>query len=45
MSGFQMLLGVIAIDGCVLGAALLALHQLNKAVSLSCRWAARAWRT
>jgi hypothetical protein len=33
MSGIQLLLAVIAVDGCVLGVAFLALYQLNKAVS------------
>jgi hypothetical protein len=33
MSGFQVLLLVTAVDGCVLGVALLAIYRLNKAVS------------
>jgi hypothetical protein len=33
MNGFQILLLVIAVDGCVLGAALLAVYQLNRGVS------------
>jgi hypothetical protein len=33
MNGFQVLLGVIAVDACVLGVAFLAIYQLNKAVS------------
>jgi hypothetical protein len=33
MSGFQVLLLVTALDGCVLGVALLAIYGLNKAVS------------
>jgi hypothetical protein len=33
MSGFQVLLVVTAVDGCVLGIALLAIYRLNKAVS------------
>jgi hypothetical protein len=33
MSGFQVLLVVTAVDGCVLGVALLAIFGLNKAVS------------
>jgi hypothetical protein len=33
MSGAQLLLAVIAVNGCVLGVAFLALYQLNKAVS------------
>jgi hypothetical protein len=37
MNGFQILLLVIAVDGCVLGAAFLAVYQLNKVVSRSGR--------
>jgi hypothetical protein len=37
MSGVQMLLAVVAVNGCVLGVALLALYQLNKAASRSGR--------
>jgi hypothetical protein len=37
MSGVQMLLAVIAVNGCVLGVVLLALYQLNKSVSRSGR--------
>jgi len=33
MSGVQILLAVIVVNGCVLGVAFLALYQLNKAVS------------
>jgi hypothetical protein len=33
MNGFQILLVVIAVNGCVLGVAFLALFGLNKAVS------------
>jgi len=33
MSGLQLLLVVIAVNACVLGAAFLTLYQLNKAVS------------
>jgi hypothetical protein len=33
MDGFQILLVVIAVNGCVLGVAFFALYQLNKAVS------------
>jgi hypothetical protein len=32
MSGFQMLLVVIAVNACVLGVAFLALYQFNKSV-------------
>jgi hypothetical protein len=37
MNGFELLLVVIAVNGCVLGVAFLALYQLNKAVSRSGR--------
>jgi hypothetical protein len=37
MDGFQMLLAVMALNGCVLGVAFLALYWLNKAVSRSDR--------
>jgi|HubBroStandDraft_3_1064219.scaffolds.fasta_scaffold2917303_2 hypothetical protein len=37
MIGVQMLLAVVAVNGCVLGVALLALYQLNKAVGRSGR--------
>jgi hypothetical protein len=37
MDGLQMLLAVVAVNGCVLGAAFLAVYQLNKAVSRSGR--------
>jgi hypothetical protein len=37
MIGFQMLVVVIAVNACVLGVALLAAYQLNKAVSRSGR--------
>jgi hypothetical protein len=33
MSGVQILLAAIAVSACVLGVALFALYQLNKAVS------------
>jgi hypothetical protein len=33
MNGLQMLLAVIAVDACVLGAAFFAIWQLNRAVS------------
>jgi hypothetical protein len=35
MSGLQVVLVVMAVDGCVLGLAFLAIYQLNKAVSRS----------
>jgi len=37
MSTFQMLLAVIAVNACVLGAAFFALYLFNKAVSQSGR--------
>ena len=33
MNGLQMLLAVVAVDVCVLGAAFLVIWQLNRAVS------------
>ena len=35
MGGFQLLLAVVALNACVLGAAVLALYLLNKSVSKS----------
>jgi hypothetical protein len=35
MNGLQMLLAIVAVDACVLGAALLAIWRLNGAVSRS----------
>jgi hypothetical protein len=37
MDGFQMLLAIVAVNGCVLGVAFLAVYWLNKAVSRSGR--------
>jgi len=37
MSGLQIIMMIIAVNACVLGAAVFALYQFNKAVSQSGR--------